>query len=252
MKVRDLIATPFRISFLAFAVFQAVFFICANWDWLPEIFGGSYLFVHDRVVSSQTTFLIFLVHLLVTANTTFFIFEFLKILKFTSKLAEANQNSAEKSFKIIISILIISVGISGYFAYTYAVVFISNNIGPSPSEWLHHLHLNEIWLIVLFALFVLADYLLLKMCSLYLSDSGLGDFEVKLISVFRDNTRIFVLACDWPGLMGIIFILFLSLSLRSSDVGSYPELQNYLHGFIVGAIGLHIAFSQAALAFLSE
>jgi hypothetical protein len=59
------------------------------------------------------------------------------------------------------------------------------------------------------------------------------------------NIRLLILAVDLPGLVGILFIWGGSTVL-------HHDLPNiYWHGFIAGAIGLHIAFSQVALSLIA-
>lgn len=51
--------------------------------------------------------------------------------------------------------------------------------------------------------------------------------------------------CDIPGLLGLVFITIISVILHR-DLNLL-----YWEGFVAGAIGLHLAFSQSVLAFLS-
>jgi len=51
---------------------------------------------------------------------------------------------------------------------------------------------------------------------------------------------------DTPGVVGLTLIIICSRTLHPEFV---PDL--YWEGFIAGAIGLHIMFSQATLGFLS-
>src|SRR5580704_15438526 len=106
MKIRNLTVTPFQISFATFAAFQGGFIVFANWGWLRDLFNASHLFAHDRIVISETTFLIALVHLLVTANTFIFIIESVELLMHTSKLSDANQASVRSRYGVIVFLLV--------------------------------------------------------------------------------------------------------------------------------------------------
>ncbi|UYO42186.1 hypothetical protein KQX63_12205 [Rhodopseudomonas palustris] len=245
------VATPFRITFLVFCAVEAMFVFVANVPWIYRNAGLSYLFHHDRLVMSHTTFLISLVHILVTINTVLFIVESTKLMSHKTKLASHKRGSFNLLFYVFVAILVSSVAISAIVGWNYLVSFFATDIATH--NWISDLHSNEKALICLFFLFVLADGILLHMCSIFLECATEGD-SLDQVKKFRITTDHFLRACDVPGLLGILLIWVLSrgVPLDLFDRDHSPLAAHYLQGFIVGAVGLHIAFSQAILAFLSE
>ncbi len=122
------------------------------------------------------------------------------------------------------------------------------------TNWIVDLRINEACLLVLFSLFVYANLRLLKMCEVYVGDPNLDGAGKTSVGHFGDSATRFLWACDVPGWVGIALIAVFSLvvSFENRELKNFSELQHYLQGFFVGAIGLHMIFSQAVLAFLSE
>jgi hypothetical protein len=201
------------------------------------------LYKPENLVASHTTFLIALVHGLVTINTVLFICESFKLVMHASKLTKEHQRIARRLYYVIIFVLVFSVSISGFFGWSYAKAFYV--LSARPGDWSRELHNNERWLIVLFFLFVVADFLLLKICSLWVEDTGGADSGYMDVKRFQQDTDRFLRACDVPGLIGILLIFLLSNGF------SFDQKDHYIQGFILGAVGLHITFSQAILAALS-
>jgi hypothetical protein len=115
----------------------------------------------------------------------------------------------------------------------------------------------SIWL---FVIFVVVDLWCINMCNLYLSHpiddetvsvkNGVNKNPItredsRAINKFKVNIKLYLFSSDGPGLFGLVIITLLSITVR-------PLVDfRYWQGFVVGAMGLHMAISQASLAFLS-
>ena len=98
-----------------------------------------------------------------------------------------------------------------------------------------------------FGVFVLADYMGYSACATAVKAANrLGRKPSESVVKHRREIKLMIFAVDLPGLLGILSIDVLSHLLYPSCIQYY-----YWHGFVAGAIALHIAFSQTALALIA-
>lgn len=203
----------------------------------------------DNKHTAMTAYLIMTVNLLLTANTITFLSDAKIIIQDISRAKNLeNINSCYDMFMIY---LIFSVFISGGMA----IFIILASAGWLKVSWQNIVLISEISSLLTFGFFLIAD-LCCYVCAKKIIEHCPGKScplpsvgncpETARVAKFVAHLKLYILAVDAPGLFGIIFIIICGIFFS-------PILPQkfYWEGFIAGAIGLHITFSQAALAFLS-
>ena len=236
------ILRPFKVgygwSLLIFVVLQVVFLFLVHTDLLPKwlLSGGD-----DNV---ETAFLVVSVHITVAINTILFFLHSTPYVSQYNKAAENMQKSTKNAYETFVVSLIISVFISGGLALLMILSLLGTFMPVI--TWVLVLKLNEGLCVLLFGLFLLADICCLSVCREVIQTTNeLSESERSKVERFMKTVKLYILACDGPGLFGVVLIFIIS-SILHRHVSDF-----YWHGFVAGAIGLHIAFSQTVLALLS-
>ena len=185
---------------------------------------------------------------LVSANTIIFTFDISKI--FTGLCPPANESTEflgwndavknqSKAIRLLVCTIILSVSVIAVVAY-----HCYNNLPKD--QWKTILHWVEIFSFFMFLLFTYVDKQVLTVCSLLIDKKVLSRAaDISTIKSFQKNTKLFYHGSDLPGVFGMLFILLVSYMLS-------PALEiMFWEGLVVGAMGLHMAFSQSSLVFLS-
>jgi hypothetical protein len=234
--------------FSVFALLQITFLILVYVNIIP--FEGSQAGVED----SQTTFFICSVHLLLTINTVVFLLDIrvLSNIQDLTWLSPADKKDIKGAYTVFMVLLICSVAASGIVS---AVTFLTWVGVISHNYWKVVIQGTEIASSILFSYFLIGD-----LCCLYVGRKALRLYSASISNGSADKTSFnktaveqkvlslnrYILAVDAPGAIGLWLIFACSHLL-------YPAFIQvmYWEGFVAGAIGLHIMFSQASLACLS-
>jgi len=246
--IKRLFKSPYAWSLSVFIVTQGLFLYCVNNKYLPAKWSNL------LPENAQTAFFICSVHVLLFVNTIAFLIDMTPKVSFVQNLPDLNEdkaidtkirNSIKATYSGFIWFAIVSVFLSGGIA---TFVFLTwSNVIPNEQFWQIAIQGSEYLSGILFVFFVFSD-----LCCL---EIGLRALQLDPKPTCLDKTRTeqtvrtlkrFILAIDIPGALGIWLIIACSHWL-------YPRFiqPTYWEGFTAGAIGLHIAFSQTALAFLS-
>ena len=232
--------TGFAWSFFVFLLFQFVMTVAARFEWLPDE-----LIAKNSSDQIQTACLLVSVYLLVTFNTILFILDAVPEIGGLSRLdglTDASRAKIRRQLKSFVVGLIASVLISGILAASLGW----NLFTDCPSTgWDTMVMFNEGLAILLFAAFLFADLCCARACETALKSDLIDTQRRQTLQQFLTKVKLYARACDGPGLIGIVLITFLA-SMWHPLVAGY-----YWRGFVAGAIGVHIAFSQGALALLS-
>lgn len=192
----------------------------------------------------QTGLLVMLAHFLIFANTCIFLVEFGFFAHRVTKL-EDNKASSEVQLRggIAALLLIISTFSAGMMVI-YALISLWGG-NASVSKWELLLEWHEGISFIIYLLFLVADWCIHSGCSIWLNKATETQASRSDVVRFQSDVRLFIFGCDAPGLVGAFFIVVASIALHE------PLSDFYWHGVVAGALGMHIIFSQAALAFLS-
>lgn len=240
--LRALWSQSFGKTLIVFAILEATFQTVMLIPALREISWMSKYIVHQGVDRAQTTFLAISVQLLVVANTFFFLRDALGPYEHLCKLTMSEKGKVRNNYWHFFGLLILSVFVSGLIVLG---LVIGSMFFVAEVHWASLLVANEVLTIVLFFAFVLADAWCISACNIALQrDSGLDDEGRQEVVGFRRDLMLYMYASDVPGLLGMLVILFVS------GFSHHLWTSLYWQGFITGAIGLHIAFSQATVALL--
>lgn len=237
-----LINVPFGKTLIGFVTFQFVFLFFAKFPTLKELELIKNFAFPLGTEYTLTAFFIVCVHLLVAFNTLIFLVDSLDLHLHISKLQKDKMLDAKIKYSRFYAGLIFSVFISGTLT---VLIIICNSMAFRPDSWTSIMVINEVASICLFSVFLYADICCLQVCKIIMDDNNLDADTKKEAKRFQISVKNYVYACDGPGLFGLILITILSTILHSELAGYYWQ------GFVVGAIGLHMAFSQSALAFIS-
>ena len=201
------------------------------------------------VGDSQTAFLICSVHFLVMVNTiTFFAESFPVISKVRAYIGDDDTQPHVKQVKdaficsMVFSLLSIFCcgAVSLLVGLTWAGIVGHRN-------WNSIIEISEYVSGLLFLYFVFGDlcsWEVIKRAQLVsLSPACITSDE---LSKTLKRLKLYICAVDCPGMIGIWLIILCGHFLYPAAVQAL-----YWQGFVAGAIGLHIMFSQGTLAFLS-
>jgi hypothetical protein len=230
-------ASPFTWTFCLFLFAQVVFLVGIRQD---EFVSSAI-----RVENAQTAFLLTSVFALVCCNTMCFLVGEVRWLiaqDNRKELKDADRGALKFRSVLCLVLFIGSAFISGAMA-----VLVVSKVGEGDSiRWGKFLEFAELITVLIFSVFVVADIVCITICRMLLSP------EIHCEEPERERFRhiynvvvVNVLAVDLPGVLGIVLIVTLSRVLHNVVPGYY------WHGFVAGAISLHIMFSQAVLAFVS-
>lgn len=238
-----LFKTKFGKTLLFFLLCQVVFILITRVEFLQNIpVIKEHIFYHG-VENALTALFMASVYFLVLLNTLIFISESLTPFTRLGDLEDNINVQVKNNYILFILSLVVSVFMAGLMTYVIGESLFSR---IDRNKWILMLEVNEFISIILYSLFLFADLRCLKACEIALgNNSGLNDRDRVVFKCFQAEVKTYILACDAPGLFGIVLIVLLSLTLHSVLAGLYWQ------GFLTGAIGLHMAFSQSALAFLS-
>jgi hypothetical protein len=238
--------TPFGTSLLVFLIFQIVFLIFARFIWTPWREKLPQWLTSRGIEQAQTAFLLLCVYLLVAVNTVIFIVDLYPEIAAVHKIATLNENDKKNvwnRFKHFSLFLILGVFLSGgmiaLVCNSFCVTF------SSEEYWRKLLEANHLFSVILFSFFLYADICCVKACTIALSQQKIDAEDKKRLEKLKGKLKLYALACDGPALLGIVLICIVSLALNHIVAGFYWQ------GFVAGAIGLQIAFSQTVLALLS-
>jgi len=195
-------------------------------------------------VSLSTT-----VYLVVAVNTIVFLIEAAGILgpRERDTIEDKKRKAeAEGSSQAFCWFLITATFLAGALAL-FILLGGLRVLDPRYVPWKAVLRINEVASVVIFGWFLLANLSAQRACKLILLERtrDLGGGRERIEQLYRKMKLLFM-AVDFPGFLGLVFIVIVSHVL-------YPgHLQfSYWHGFVAGAIALHIAFSQTALALIA-
>lgn len=237
----NLINVSFGKTLLGFMALQFMFLILAKSKYLQDMkFITNYVFPQGTDYA-LIVFFIVCTHLLVAANTLVFMKDSYELPEYISKLKQDQKKLAKKLYIRFIGWLILSVFLSGSLSLGFIVC---NVFGIRSDILAILLTLNELISIGIFSVFLYADICCLQVCKIILEENTLDDSTRNETKRFEINVKNYIFACDGPGLFGLILITAMSIILHSELSGLFWQ------GFVAGAIGLHMAFSQSALAFM--
>lgn len=226
-------------TLLGFILLQMTFLVLAIWgpasvkEWINT----------RRMESVQMALFIICVFVFVSSNTFIFFVELNSLLTgMTPPTNNAKWNLARRwqhqALVLLVGSVVVSVVVT-LRTFDSLVAILPLN------QWTTPLHLIEGLSIIIFGVFVYVDLKCLEVCKLLLDpDSTLSSSDIDKIKEFESGIKQYLLASDGPGLLGLCVIAIISFVL-------FPKLNaDYWQGFVVGAMGLHMAFSQSTLAFL--
>jgi hypothetical protein len=220
---------------------ETAFLALASFDILPKSMlsmGKEY---------AQTGVLLLLVHILIFANTLIFIFDSQPImspLHLLDGLDGACRRGLLGKYRAAITLL----GLSVIVAAVLGVIVVINlwDEHARLDAWASVLSWNEWMFVFIYGAFLGADLLCLSATGTVLAGGCLHNRTQRARVVrFQKTVKLFTYGCDGPGLIGIVLILISGTWLHSMA----PNI--YWHGLVAGAIGMHILFSQTAVALLS-
>lgn len=116
-----------------------------------------------------------------------------------------------------------------------------------------NLHKHEMALLVIFGLFVVAGKLYEGLCVGLPGVCAMPAERLDKLKLAHVDSERYFWSCDLPGFVGVlaIFVAGMAISEAHGDKIMAEHLIYYKSGFAVGALGLHVVFTQAILAFLS-
>lgn len=228
----------FGIPLVIVAAAEVIYLIAVQKRMLPESImslGEDY---------GQTGLLVIFAHFLIFANTCLFLIELGLFASRVDKLQDKNVLSRVQMRGVVaMLLLVVSTWASGMMIKdAYACLRDGN---ASVGRWTELLEWHEALSIVIYFLFFVADWCIYKGCSMWLASADADHQSRSEVESFRSDLRLFIFGCDAPGLLGAFFIVVASIALH----GYLSHF--YWHGVVAGALGMHIIFSQASLAFLS-
>lgn len=236
--LRRLVFKPYGRTLLTFVVLQIVFLALAGF--FRDIFHGR------SIDDIQMAFVVICAYAFVSLNTRIFSDDLNGILTAMPRLsnaAEADNVVAEQ--RNALHMLDFSKYLTGAVVLTVLLyLFLPIETVEREWWWQRVLMLNEWLSVCIFSIFVYVDVSCLKISQRYLNDILIVEADRAKIECFRNNIKTFLLASDGPGLFGLVIIAGSSWALHDF---LNPK---YWQGFVIGAMGLHIAFSQTSLAFL--
>lgn len=231
--------SPYFGWFIVFIFAQFLFLYGVNND----LFLG--ILSYNGYEEAQTAFFIVSVNALLAINTMVFLLQVTPLLssidghKALNKKDQAIMKEARQTF---VCAMVIAAVLSALIAF----LIILKMSGSLIWTWRVVLELSEDVGVVVFGFFLIAD-----LCCLETSvrveryKPALEGVDLKKIGELKRSLQRYLLAVDAPGFIGILIIVI------SSHVLFHSVQFNYWEGFIAGAIGLHIMFSQVALLLLS-
>ncbi len=192
----------------------------------------------------QTGLLVMFAHFLIFANTCLFLIELGLFAFRVDKLQDKDALSKVQMRGVVaMLLLVISTWASGMMIKDAYLCLRGGN--ASVSKWTELLEWHEALSIAIYFLFFVADWCIYTGCSMWLASADIAHQSRSEVTSFRSDLRLFIFGCDVPGLVGAVFIVVASIALH----GHLSHF--YWHGVVAGALGMHIIFSQASLAFLS-
>jgi hypothetical protein len=239
MNFSLLIRTGFGFVIVTFLTAQVVFIVCATRGWLPA------LLLRNGVEQALTAFLVVSINLLVTVNTLIIILKMTPIMTrlcyFNSMTADEDRDAKRSYLAFVLGLHLATVTSACLFllallAWCEVLIF----------PWVRVLEINEYLCVPLFGFFLVANLCCRSICKTAMGhDRAMTDAtKQQLQREIAELDRI-ILAVDIPGMIGILSIWGIGVMIYPSHVTLY-----YFHGFATGAISLHIAFSQTALALI--
>lgn len=228
----------FGIPLVIVAAAEVVFLIAVYTRRLPQPIkelGEDY---------GQTGLLVMLAHFLIFANTSIFLVECGLFAHRVNKLEDIKASSKVQLLGGVAALLLIISTFSAGMMVVYALISLWRG-NAAISNWESLLEWHEGISFTIYALFLVADWCILSCCSIWLNKATETQASRSDVARFQSDVKLFIFGCDAPGLVGAFFIVAASTALHHhlSDF--------YWHGVVAGALGMHIIFSQAALAFLS-
>jgi hypothetical protein len=239
--IKRAIRSKYAWTFLCFIILQAAFLISVQQRWIPGTMSEM------GIEDAQTTFFICSVHLLLALNTYFFLDDVLPLI------SAIRQNAPRDSIELRHIRHANQAFLGGLMSCVFAsgalsIIVVLGWFGAlSQSHWKLILECSEFVSGFVFLFFVFADLSCLESAlrGLRLPAEVVGFDREEVGRLVRTLTR-YILAVDVPGAVGLWLIIVWTRFLFPDFIQAM-----FWQGFVAGAVGLHIMFSQAALAFLS-
>jgi hypothetical protein len=188
----------------------------------------------------QTLLLVISVHVFVFLNTLIFFSHASIPNEFFSELNDNSKVKCRRTYDGFRVLLVASLISSGM-----VIVLLLFSFGSPPARWDHVLEFNEYLQVALFLFFTLSNLMCIEACSVMLGrSSGLSAASRPTVDLVKRRLRLYLLASDFPGLLGMLLIVGIGHGIHSQTTSLY------INGFVTGATALHISFSQSTLAFI--
>ena len=162
-------------------------------------------------------------------------------------LDDTHKIIVKRKFNSFYNYLLISTFLSGALGL-FILLGGFGGLNDKYFSWKSVLRINELASVILFGWFFLANITVQQGLRIVLQAcEKKGAIQYLGIKSFYGEMRLLFITVDAPGFLGLLFITYISHSM-------YPENIRFIywHGFIAGAIALHIAYSQMALALVSS
>lgn len=211
------------------------------------------LFFGHSSIFLQAVFFVVSLHGLLAINTVCYMWNMVKSLPM-----DVLQKSEDRDGLLLTGLLVTTILISGYSITTFyrelgLKMFGGGHVGVH--EVHHYLELHEFSLLVIFCFFVISSLLYKRLCNRAIELLNGTDESHRAHKVIdsRNESEKFFWSCDLPGFLGVagIFIASFAISTDHHESAIQDQLRFYKCGFALGALGLHVVFTQAILAFLS-
>lgn len=240
-SIKRLIRSPYAWTFAMFIVGQIVFLACVHQKAIPGRWSSL------DVDAAQTAFFICSVHLLLSLNTGLFLRETIPVASEILNhrdLPAADATYVVNAYNAFVLFLLLCVFASGAVCLIVALGW----FGAIPLQrWNAIIEVTEFVSGTLFLFFWLADLCCLEIFERAIrAQPRMTGLDYTRVKKKAQTLKRDIVAVDLPGFIGLWLIIVCTHML-------YPEFirVSYWEGFVAGAVGLHIMFSQAALAFLS-
>jgi hypothetical protein len=228
-----------------FYAWQGVFIYRLTHGWVGTDVHGKNINADDALTASLTI----AVHVVVFLNTLAFLIQLSPIIARISQseyLSRAEKRLAKDCYDTFHSGLLAATIIAAILAVliTFGIFGVTDT---TLLPWKGVLQINEISSLFIFAIFLFSDLMGYRACKIALASEGFrsSGSPVAIVAALEE-LKLAVAAVDVPGFLGLAFIVLISRLV-------YPQYIrfDYWHGFVAGAIALHVAFSQSALALLA-
>lgn len=241
-----LFATPFGLTLLSLTILESL-----GVFWLTKGGGGNREISFDWNLSAFGVSGIFL---LVTVNTFIFnshVSPILSPILQSSTLTKKERVRAKSHFRRLSAALyagaLVSAAIAALVMVAWSGFFRESSW---PGQWTNDVRFSEYASCLIFFSFCYADWNALKLCHLAIR-RGCTSCNIKAIEDEENNIQKYILAVDGPAFLGMIAIVAFGESMFPHSAADYRHASiPFWLGFSAGAITLHVAFSQASLAFL--